>query len=191
VATACVLLGFLLGSIPSGVLLARLAGVDPRRGGSGNIGATNVARLAGLRFGIATLLADAGKGAAAVLVARLTGQSETVAASAGLAAVLGHLYSPSLGFRGGKGVATSAGSLLVLVPAAALGCIATFAVVLGFDRRVSVASVSGALVAPIASGLLQGWATPSTAAATAMALLVVTRHRSNLRRLLAGTEPRI
>jgi len=190
VAVACALVGYLLGSIPSGVLFARLAGVDPRRGGSGNIGATNVARLAGLRLGLATLAADAAKGAAAVLLAMASGQPEGVVAAAGLAAFLGHLFPPALGFRGGKGVATALGVLTVLAPLAALAAVLAFAIVLAVGRWVSVASLAGAAVAPVAATLSQGW-DPAAIVAAAMAVLIALRHRGNLRRLVRGTEPRI
>lgn len=189
-AAVWVALGFLLGSVPSGVLLARLAGIDPRRAGSGNIGATNVARLAGLRFGIATFFADAAKGAAAVAVARAAGHSEAVAASAGLAAVLGHVFPPTLGFRGGKGVATAAGALLLLAPAPTVVAVGAFAATLATGRRVSLASLAGAAAASLGTILIEGL-TVTSGVAAAMGLIVVVRHRDNLRRLRDGTEPRI
>lgn len=188
-AVLCLIAGYLLGSIPSGVLLARLAGVDPRRGGSGNVGATNVARLAGLRLGVLTLLADAAKGVAAVTVARAAG-GEAVAPTAGLAAFLGHLFPPWLGFRGGKGVATALGVLTVLMPGAALAAVATFAVVLAADRRVSVASLAAAAVAPVAA-TLSGAGGPALAVTVAMAVGIGLRHADNLRRITRGAEPRI
>jgi glycerol-3-phosphate acyltransferase PlsY len=190
VAAVCIVAGYLLGSIPSGVLFARLAGVDPRRGGSGNIGATNVARLAGLRLGLLTLAADMGKGATAVLLARAAGQQAGVAAGAGLAALLGHLFPLALGFRGGKGVATALGVLTVLAPFAALAAAGTFVVALLAGRWVSVASLAGAAVAPVAVAL-SGRPPADVAVAIAMSALVLLRHTDNLRRLAHGTEPRV
>ena len=181
---------YLLGSIPFGLLLGRaLTGADVRRSGSGNIGATNVARSLGAGAGIATLLLDASKGALAAWIGgRVLGPEG--AAAAGLAATLGHIFPLYLGFRGGKGVATGLGAFLVVDPYAALAAVAVFLLVVALTRRVSAGSLAGSLALPFAlffreaAALIQvaGWA---------CALLVLFRHRSNMTRLLAGTEPRI
>jgi glycerol-3-phosphate acyltransferase PlsY len=187
-ATLLVVAGYLLGSIPFGLLLARRVGVDVRRLGTGNIGATNVARNLGARLGAATLLADAGKGAAAVLAARAFA-GEGVAALAGMAAVIGHAYPVTLRFAGGKGVATALGAVAALAPPVALAALAAFALAFAVTGRVSVASMSGALVAPAAAALLHA-RRGVTAACLAMAVLILLRHRENLARLRRGTEPR-
>jgi glycerol-3-phosphate acyltransferase PlsY len=184
-----VFLGYLLGSIPFGVILARSAGVDVRRAGSGNIGATNVARTAGGRLGLLTLVADVAKGAVPVLVTRATVQGAAVPTLAGVAAVLGHLYPAWLHFAGGKGVATACGVLLVLAPSASAGALAVFVAVLALWRYVSLASVLAAWAAPAWVGLL-GYPAEVLAGSVALALLITVRHRENLERLRAGVEPR-
>jgi len=189
VALLLVVLGYLCGSIPSGLLLARRAGIDVRRTGSGNIGAANVARSAGIRLGLATLLADATKGAAPVLLARALTGDETVAAAAGVAAFLGHVFPVTLRFAGGKGVATALGVLATLTPLAAAAAAAVFLLVALTYRYVSLASVLGAFTAPLAAAAL-GEPPAVVAAALAMSVLIVVRHRDNFARLRAGTEPR-
>ena len=188
-AAVLVLVGYVCGSIPFGVLLARRAGVDVRREGSGNIGAANVARTAGKLLGVATLLADGLKGALPVALARSLDASAGVSAATGLAAVLGHVYPLALRFAGGKGVATALGALLVLCPLAVLPAVAVFAAVVGVWRLVSLGSILGATAAAGAAMLLP-YPRPVQASAAAMALVIVVRHRDNLRRLRAGTEPR-
>jgi glycerol-3-phosphate acyltransferase PlsY len=185
-----VLLGYLLGGIPSGVLLARFAGVDPRRHGSGNIGATNVARAAGRWLGLLTLVADVLKGALAVGVATAVVPGPWPAALAGVAAVVGHCWPVALRFRGGKGVATGLGVLLVLAPVAALVGVGVFVVVLRAARWVSVASLAGTVAVPAAAATA-GASLPVLAAAAAVTVCVVVRHRENLARLRDGLEPRV
>lgn len=184
------LLGGLLGSIPFGLVLTRAAGLgDIRRIGSGNIGATNVLRTGRKGLAAATLLLDGAKGAVAVLVAGALWADPWAAPVAGFAALLGHLFPPWLGFRGGKGVATGLGVLLAAAPWAGLAAcgvwLATAAV-----TRISSAS---ALAAIAASPLLCLALADGRAAvlALAMAVPIVWRHEANIRRLLAGTEPRI
>jgi glycerol-3-phosphate acyltransferase PlsY len=189
VAVALVALGYVCGSIPWGVLLARTAGVDVRKTGSGNIGAANVARSAGLRLGLATLAADATKGVVPIVVARAAGASPEVAAAAGLAAFAGHVFPVTLRLRGGKGVATALGVVATLAPAAALSATAVFAVALATSRYVSLASVLGALTAPAVAAAL-GYGFPAVATCLAMAIVIVVRHEANFRRLVGGTEPR-
>ena len=182
------LLGYGCGAIPIGVLLGRLAGVDPRSAGSGNIGATNVARTAGMRLGLATLVGDALKGAGPVLIARAATGDADVAAATGLAAVVGHVFPITLGFAGGKGVATALGVVSALSPRAAAVSALVFAGVVAGTGYVSVGSMIAALVAPVAMAVL-GAPPPVVGAGLAMAALIVLRHRDNLRRLRAGTEP--
>ena len=186
-------LAFALGSIPFSHLIARLRGVDLRSVGSGNIGATNLARALGYGAGVLGLLLDAVKGAAAVLVARsLLGDAATPAIQA-LAAVLsvaGHAFTPWLGFRGGKGVATGAGAFAALAPSATLCALLVFVVAVAFGRMVSLASVLAAVALPI-SAHFTGAPRPVTAAAGAVAALVIVRHRDNLVRLFRGTESRL
>jgi glycerol-3-phosphate acyltransferase PlsY len=189
-ATLLIFVAYLLGSIPTGLLLARRAGIDPRRSGSGNIGATNVARSAGVRIGLATLAGDATKGALPVMAARWLGLGEPLAASAGVAAVIGHIAPIGLRFRGGKGVATALGALSVLAPWTAAACVAVFAGVAWRHRLVSLASILATITAP-AVLLATGAPAGTTTAMAVVAVLIVLRHHENLRRLMAGTEPRL
>ena len=187
---------YLLGSIPFGLLLSRLfGGGDVRASGSGNIGATNVARVAGPFPGILTLLLDAGKGAAAVwLAARFSNESATWMMIALLAALLGHCFPIWLRFRGGKGVATAAGAFLVLCPPALLGSLILFLLVAFFWRYISLASISAAASMPLLIYLL--WAPHHapplivTFGALAATGIVVYKHDANIQRLVQGEEPR-
>lgn len=186
---ALVALGYLAGSIPSGLLLARRAGVDVRRTGSGNIGAANVARTAGIGLGLATLLFDTAKGALPVLLARAAGTAPELQAAVGVATFAGHVFPVTLGFAGGKGVATALGILLVLHPAGVAVAAAVFAVVLGLSRYISLASIAGALTAPVGVACLGG-VSSTIAAAALMAAVIIARHHANVGRIRAGTEPR-
>lgn len=183
---------YLAGSIPFGLLLGRaFAGVDVRAAGSGNIGATNVARTAGRSLGILTLLLDAGKGSLAVAVTAIvlgTPNDGAWAATAGLFAFLGHVFPVWLLFRGGKGVATALGVLIVLSPWLSLGAALVFAGVFLATRTVSVASMTAAVAAAAVAGVLHGWAWPVTRVAAVIAIVVLARHQSNVRRLLRGEE---
>jgi glycerol-3-phosphate acyltransferase PlsY len=186
---------FVLGSIPFSFLLARLVGgVDIRRVGSGNVGATNVARALGLGTGLVALGLDAAKGVAAVLLARSLlapgGPSPAGEALAGLSAILGHNFTPFLRFRGGKGVATGAGVFGVLAPWALLAAVLVFLITVAVSRMVSLGSVVAAAVLPIAVHLLEG-GRGATLAAGAVAILVIARHRANLWRIARGTERRL
>jgi glycerol-3-phosphate acyltransferase PlsY len=185
---------YLLGSIPSGYLLGLLYRVDVRERGSGNIGATNVARSVGASAGLATLAIDMAKGATPVLVAaaldvRAAGAAWGPAVAA-VAAVCGHVFPVFLGFRGGKGVATTFGALAALTPAGAAIPAAVFAATLAGLRYVSVASIAAALSAP-AGAVALDLPLPVRAATAILGLLIVVRHAGNVRRLAAGTEPRI
>ncbi|MEA2624809.1 MAG: acyl phosphate:glycerol-3-phosphate acyltransferase [Candidatus Binatota bacterium] len=188
-AVSVVLLAYLLGSIPTGVLLARAVGVDVRAEGSGNIGATNVARTAGRSLGVATLLGDVSKGVIPVVLARSLGLSDGVIAAVAVAAIAGHVYSVFLAFRGGKGVATGLGVLVGLAPAAALASLATFGAAMAISRIVSVASIAAAVSGPVIMALL-GYPRAYLVAGLAIAGMIVSRHAENIARLRAGTERR-
>jgi len=190
VAVALVVFGYLCGAIPSGVLLARTAGIDVRRAGSGNIGATNVARTAGLRLGLLTLIADAAKGILPVVAARLVAGGGATPAATGIAAFLGHLFPPTLGFAGGKGVATALGVSLALYPLATLPAIVAFAATLALSGWVSLGSMIAASLTPVAV-LGLGYPRPMLWASIVMAVLIVIRHRDNVARMIWGHEPKV
>ncbi|WP_128253430.1 glycerol-3-phosphate 1-O-acyltransferase PlsY [Falsirhodobacter deserti] len=182
-------LGYLLGSVPFGIVITRAMGLgDLRQIGSGNIGATNVLRTGNKPAALATLILDAGKGGIAVLIARAL-LGEDAAQVAGVFAFLGHLFPVWLGFRGGKGVATFLGTLLALAwPVGLLAC-ATWLVTALIFRISSLAALVAAVAAPVWAMLVgHGDVAVCTAA---MALLVLIRHDANIRRLVAGTEPKI
>ena len=187
---------YFLGSIPFGVLIAKLfGGDDVRKTCSGNIGATNVARAAGPLAGLLTLLFDVVKGAAPVWVAaRFTNDSATWMTIAGLAALAGHCFPVWLGFRGGKGVATAAGVFLALCPLALLGALILFVLVVAFWRYVSLASIAAAASMPLLIYFL--WAPHRapppivTFGALAAAALIIYKHYANIQRLLQGEEPK-
>jgi glycerol-3-phosphate acyltransferase PlsY len=180
-------LAYLLGSIPAGVLFARARGVDLRAVGSGNIGATNVARALGWAWGAATLGFDAGTGFAAVWIARTLVDDVRWVALAGGAAFVGHLFPVWLRLRGGKGVATGLGVLIALVPWAGAAGAAVWVVLVAATRISSVGSLAGALVAAAVTPLVER--EPALRLlAVAMLAGVVVRHAGNLRRLLRGDE---
>src|SRR6267378_4219133 len=187
---------YLLGSIPFGLILTKLFGRgDVRKEGSGNTGATNVARVAGPLAGILTLLLDGAKGAVAVLIAaRYSSENATWMVIAGLAALVGHCFPAWLKFRGGKGVATAAGVYLMLCPAAFLGGLILFLLVVGFSNYVSLGSVAAAVAMPLLMYFL--WAPHHapppvvTFGALVVAILIVYKHDGNLQRLVEGTEPK-
>jgi glycerol-3-phosphate acyltransferase PlsY len=184
-----ILLGYLLGAIPFGLLLTRAAGLgDIRAIGSGNIGATNVLRTGRRGLAAATLLLDAAKGAASVGIAMRIGGSEA-ALWAGLGAVVGHLFPVWLGFKGGKGVATSYGVLFAVAWPVGLAAGAVWLIVAGVARRSSVAALSAFALAPLFAAILANSGVVKLA--LAIAVLVFIRHHANISRLLAGTEPRI
>lgn len=182
-------LAYLAGSIPTGVLLGRIAGVDVRAEGSGNIGATNVARTAGRKLGILTLVGDALKGFVPVLVARAVGLTPPGIAAVGVAALCGHVFSIFLAFRGGKGVATGVGVLLALAPGAVPIALAVFVASMALSRIVSLSSILASLIAPLAIALLD-YPVPFVWAAVVIAAIIVARHHENISRLMAGTEQR-
>lgn len=187
--------GYLAGSIPFGYVLGRLLlGVDVRTVGSGNIGATNVARAGGRTLGVVVVFLDAAKAIVPILVARRLLGSEPGAqgwtVGVAIAAFVGHLFPVWLRFRGGKGVATAFGIFLVLEPWGALAGAATWGIVYGVTRISSVASLAGTAVCAATAFALGGAASPVSWAGVALALLIVLRHGDNLRRLLSGEEKR-
>jgi len=184
----CAALSYLLGSIPFGLVLTRLAGYgDIRRIGSGNIGATNVLRTGSKKLAALTLLLDAGKGAAAVLIAGAV--APPLALVAAIAAFVGHLFPVWLKFNGGKGVATAGGVLLAVAWPVGLATLATWIAVAAATRYSSAAALTAAVLAPAFAFL---WTDPPRVALTfAVALLVILRHRTNIGRLLRGEESRI
>ncbi len=198
---ALVLAGsYLLGAIPWALVVGkRFFGIDPREHGSGNLGATNVFRVLGARAGAATLLLDAGKGALAVGLARLLVPQRTfgvtaadwVAVGAMTAAVLGHAYSPYIRFKGGKGVATSAGALCVLTPLAVLIELLLFIAVVLSSRMVALGSVVAAVVYPFLVLWLYPGNVPITVTVFALATLVIWRHRANIVRIVRGEENKL
>ncbi len=192
--TLLVFAAYLLGSIPNGLLLARLKGVDLQKVGSGNIGATNVYRCVGKGWGVAAFVLDAVKGfIPAFFFPRLAESAPPwLGLACGLAAVAGHNWPVWLKFKGGKGVSTSAGMLLGIAPAAVGVGFLVFAATVALTRFVSLGSILAALAVPAAYLALNGAENRLLAGALVlMGLLVVVKHRANIRRLLAGTEPRI
>jgi glycerol-3-phosphate acyltransferase PlsY len=185
-----VLAAYLIGSVPFALILGRLWGAgDLRLIGSGNPGATNVFRASGFTPGILVALLDAGKGAASVLLAQRGNGPVELTAAAGAAAVLGHVFPVWAGFRGGKGVATSAGVFAVLAPVATVPALIIFVVTAWITRFISLGSmVASAALPPIVYGLDSQ--TPVVLAACFVAALVLFRHRSNLVRLRSGIERR-
>jgi glycerol-3-phosphate acyltransferase PlsY len=188
--------GYVLGSIPFGYLLVRVqSGADIRFMGSGNIGATNVARTSGWAVGVATLILDAAKGYFAVwLMGHFSGESIRFMTYAGLAAILGHIFPAWLKFSGGKGVATALGVFLKISWPAVAVAVIIFALVLIFWRYVSLASVSAAAALPLLVYILYapGHAPPAVLSTGTLlaAFMVIVKHRWNIERLMIGTEPR-
>lgn len=200
---AVLLIGsYLLGSIPFGYLAGRLAGIDIRQAGSGNVGATNVVRVLGKAYGYPVFALDVLKGFGAVKISMLMAPGrppewnspEIIGILAALSSVLGHLYPPWLKFQGGKGVATSAGALLALSPGATLVGVVIWVMVFWLTRYVSLASIAAAVVLPIFILLFNSKQESGTKAlfytSVCVAAIIIWRHRSNLSRLFRGTEPR-
>src|SRR5262249_54364379 len=199
---AVLISSYLLGSVPFGYLAGRLAGIDIRKVGSGNVGATNVVRVLGKRYGYPVFALDFLKGFGAVKIAMLMAPGrpteldspEIFGILAAMSSVLGHLYPPWLKFKGGKGVATSAGALLALTPVATLIGVAIWIIVFWLSRYVSLASITAAVVLPIVilvvSSQDQSKGKPLVYSSACVAAVVIWRHRSNLSRLIRGTEPR-
>jgi acyl phosphate:glycerol-3-phosphate acyltransferase len=186
-------LAYLLGSIPFGYLLVKIfRHEDIRATGSGNIGATNVARSGAKGLGIATLLLDLGKAFLAVKIAQhLAPNDYDLAVVAAVAAILGHVFPVWLGFRGGKGVASALGVFLALTPAVAACTFAVFLVIVLITRYVSLASIVGSATFPLFGFYFVPQRTPIVIAGFLfIPLLIIVKHRENIRRLIAGTESR-
>lgn len=185
-----IVFGYLLGSVPFALLLTRRQGIELRNVGSGNPGAANVLRSAGIGPAVFVMLLDAAKGTLAVIAARLVSHDAAVVMSAGIAAIVGHVYPVWCGFRGGKGVAASAGVFAVLAPLATAIAVAVFVGTIAATRFISAGSIAAALALPVAAAVGHV-ANPIQAGALLAAALVLVRHRDNVSRLMAGTERRI
>jgi glycerol-3-phosphate acyltransferase PlsY len=195
-------ISFLLGSIPFGYLAGRIGGIDIRKAGSGNIGATNVVRVLGKRYGYPVFVLDFLKGLGAVKISLAIASGvrpewaspEMFGVVAAVSSVIGHSFPPWLNFRGGKGVATSAGALFGLMPLATLIGIAIWILVFWLTRYVSVASVATAVVLPVVISIMtrldQSQGNALFYSSLCIAAVVIWRHRSNLSRLMRGSEPR-
>jgi glycerol-3-phosphate acyltransferase PlsY len=186
-AVPLVLLAYLVGTVPTASWVASASGLDPTTEGSGNPGASNVTRLLGRRAGAIVLAGDLGKGLVATFAGLAVG-GHGLALACGLAVVAGHILPVTRRGRGGKGVATSVGVVVVLWPAAIPVLLAAWLVAFGSTRRASVGSLAAALVCP-ATVALVGYGTVDTVAAAALAVAIVVRHRDNLQRLVRGDEP--
>ena len=189
-AVIAVTLGYFVGSIPFAYLLSRQQGVDLRRAGSGNIGASNVLRTTGVRAAMLAMALDGVKGTIAVLIAQLLAAGPITAVAAACASVVGHVYPIWLRFRGGKGVATAAGAFAVLAPEAMAVASCVFLLAVIVTRFISVGSIAGALTLVIVAAISDA---PGAVAIGAIVstLIIIYRHRENLARLVAGTERRI
>jgi glycerol-3-phosphate acyltransferase PlsY len=200
-ALAVTMVGYLFGSIPVGYLVGRVAGIDIRKEGSGNIGATNVVRVLGKRYGYPVFVFDCLKGVATSMLSELIGHRLCPAASpdvfsiiGGVSCVLGHSFPIWLGFKGGKGVATTVGVIFGLMPLVAGIAVAVWFITFRITRYVSIASMMAALVLPAAvATILHLRGTDNRLLlyfSLCLAALIVLRHRSNISRLIHGTEPR-
>jgi len=182
---------YLLGSIPVGILVSEwFKSGDPRESGSGNIGATNLARTAGKKAGLITLAGDCGKGLFAILLARLFGAGDGVTALAGLAAFAGHLYPIFLDFKGGKGVATALGIFLALAPGATFLGALLFALVTGLSRFVSLGSIAAAITMPLFI-CQTGGSWKIVYSALIMSGFIIYKHKENILRLCQNEENRL
>ena len=182
---------YLIGAIPVGVIVARLAGgADLRRTGSGNIGATNVLRTLGRGPAVATLVGDVVKGALATVVAALAAGPAWAVPAGAVAAIVGNCWPIFLRFRGGKGMATGLGAFLVIAPWALLPVAVVWLAIVWASRLVSLGSLVAAVALPLAVAFM-GYPRATTSAAVAAAAIVVVRHRQNLTRLCRGAEPRL
>ena len=184
-----IVIAYLLGSVPAGFILGLRSGIDVRESGSGNVGATNVARVVGKRQGILTLIADTAKGFVPVILAMQLGASLAAIVLVGTAAFVGHLYPIFLKFKGGKGVATALGVFLGVAPIATLVLMALFAATALTSRIVSLSSIVAAVAAPVVFWLF--YHPPLVIGMAAFIAVAITwRHRANIQRLMNGSEPR-
>lgn len=187
---AIVILAYLIGSIPFSYLVSRRFGdIDIRTRGSGNVGATNVLRTTGLKYALLALAGDIAKGALAAWLGLVLG-GQVLASTCGAAAVIGHSWPVYLGLRGGKGVATSAGVLLVLVPKVVLALLVIFVITVALLRLVSVGSLVAAIANPVMVAVLYG-SVPLVIMALVLSAIVIWRHQSNIERLRRGSEPKL
>lgn len=186
---ALLMAAYLLGSIPTGLLLGKIWGVDVRKEGSGNIGATNLYRTVGRSVGVMTLVGDCLKGVLPVLLAKYYGLPHQYVALIGLAAFCGHVFSVFLKFRGGKGVATALGVFLVLSPVAVALALAVFVGLMLVWRYVSLGSIMAAALMPLAVALL-GSDRTTFLVTLSISVVVIVKHHGNIRRLLEGSENR-
>lgn len=178
---------YLIGSIPTGLLLGKAYGIDVRKEGSGNIGATNLYRTVGRKVGIITLIGDCLKGLVPVVLVKFSSLPVESAAWVGLAAFCGHVFSVFLKFKGGKGVATALGVFLALAPLAVALAIALFAGLMFIWRYVSLGSISAAFAMPVAVFFLGGSSNLTIVTAIISAIVII-RHHENIKRLISGTE---
>lgn len=203
IVSLCIAAAFLCGSVPFGYWAGKLKGLDIRQHGSGNIGATNVIRVCGKGIGIPVFILDMIKGLVPVLLPSwmLAGTEVTgsllsaTAVVCGLAAILGHMFTPWLGFKGGKGVATAAGVLLGIAPIAMLVALGAWLLFFFTSRYVSLASMAAAIAVPVTMAVqmatTKSWDGVLLGFGILLAILVVVRHRTNIHRLMAGTESRV
>jgi glycerol-3-phosphate acyltransferase PlsY len=194
-----VVISYLLGSTPSGYLAGMACGIDVRSSGSGNIGATNVLRVLGKKAGAIVLAADALKGFVSArwipllalhIFPSVGATRENLALAGGVAAIMGHIYTCWLKFKGGKGIATSGGVVLAWAPAACLTALALWGLVLAVSKYVSLASIAAAIILPFAVWYWEGSPT-MTGVMTGLSLLAIYKHKANIQRLLTGAEGRI
>ncbi len=189
-----VLLGYLAGATPFGFLAAKMKGIDIRQHGSGNIGATNVLRTLGKPIGIAVLTLDVLKGLLPVLLAKSVSDSTPVHIATAMATILGHNYTFWLGFKGGKGIATTAGAMLPIMPHALISALLGWLLVLKLSRYVSLASISAALIIPVTivieSLITDRWDFYILGFGLFVCLLAIWKHRGNIKRLWRGEESR-
>jgi glycerol-3-phosphate acyltransferase PlsY len=183
---------YVVGSLPSALLVVLVVtGKDVRREGSGNVGAANATRLGGLAVGTLVTLMDVAKGALPVWAMSVLNPASWWLAAAMVAAVLGHCFPVWLKFRGGKGVASAFGAFLVLSPRAALAAVALWVIVVVIGRRVSLASMTAAAAFPVLLVVVDDPSPVILAAVSAVSILIIVLHRSNIRRLIDGSEPKI
>ena len=189
-----VLVAYVVGATPFGFLAGKAKGIDIREHGSGNIGATNVLRVLGKPVGITVLVLDVMKGLVPVIIAKLVSDSSLVQIATAMAAILGHNYTFWLGFKGGKGIATTGGAILPIMPWALIAAVLGWIIVLKISRYVSLASIAAALIIPltlVVENLITGtWELNIFGFGMFVCLLAIWKHRSNIRRLIRGEENR-
>jgi glycerol-3-phosphate acyltransferase PlsY len=190
----CILLGYVIGATPFGFLAGKIKGIDIRQHGSGNIGATNVLRTLGKPVGITVLVLDIAKGVLPVVISMLLSRHTEVHIATAIATIIGHNFTFWLKFKGGKGIATTSGSMLPLIPIPLVVAIVTWIVLVKTTRYVSLGSIAAALIIPLTAflqAIISGtWNWPILIFSLVLSFLAVWRHRSNIKRLLNGEESR-